>query len=367
MLARLIARTYFLFATVAFFAAPYVLRSQQPDVKSNASNAPVVESGDNEYTEDFTKLSLQGSRFFPLDPALGQRDDDPKLSFTRERWQLFWRPADAIDFYLCKPKGVSKPPVVLYLYSSPGTTERFKSDDWCTSTTADGVAAAGFVSAYTGHRLENRNPKITFFSEFQESLVASVHDVQLILNYLASRGDLDMTRVGMFGQGSGGAIAILASATDSRIKALDLLTPWGDWPQFFAKTRMLTPDARQNYTKPEFLGKVAPLDPVDWLGKVKANSIRLQDVRKTSPMPDGSQERMEAAAPQRVIINQFGDSSALVPHAGALFTWIHGQLHEEQGKAVAVEDSERVHIYPSLAVNPLPPIGLPEKTANTKN
>ena len=31
-----------------------------------------------------------------------------------------------------------------------------------------------------------------------------------------------------------------------------------------------------------------------------------------------------------------------MPHAGALFAWIHEQLREEQGKAVVAEDSERI-------------------------
>src|ERR1035441_1223230 len=51
----------------------------------------------------------------------------------------------------------------------------------------------------------------------QLSLALTVHDVQMVLNYLETRGDLDMSRVGMFGQGSGGAIAVLAAAADSRI------------------------------------------------------------------------------------------------------------------------------------------------------
>jgi cephalosporin-C deacetylase-like acetyl esterase len=55
-----------------------------------------------------------------------------------------------------------------------------------------------------------------FISELQESLATSAHDVQMVLNYLASRNDLDMSRVGMFTAGSGANIAILASAVDAR-------------------------------------------------------------------------------------------------------------------------------------------------------
>jgi len=46
-----------------------------------------------------------------------------------------------------------------------------------------------------------------------------------------TRGDIDMDHVGMWADGSGAAIAILAASVDPRIKALDLLDPWGDWPK----------------------------------------------------------------------------------------------------------------------------------------
>jgi cephalosporin-C deacetylase-like acetyl esterase len=76
--------------------------------------------------------------------------------------------------------------------------------------------------------------KESFLSELQECLATSAHDVQMVLNYLAARGDLDMSRVGMFGQGSRAGIAILASAADPRIKVLDVLDPWGDWPTWIS-------------------------------------------------------------------------------------------------------------------------------------
>ena len=78
-----------------------------------------------------------------------------------------------------------------------------------------------------------------FVSQLQESIAASAHDVQMILNYLAMRGDLDMDHVGMFGDGSGASIAILAAAVDPRIKASDLLDPWGDWPDWIAKSTLI--------------------------------------------------------------------------------------------------------------------------------
>jgi hypothetical protein len=288
--------------------------------------------------------------------VLGERDDKPGMPFVRERWHLLWRPGDPIDVYVVKPRDVEKPPVVLYLYSFPQDTDRFKQDYWCGQTTSGGFAAVGFVSALTGHRLENRALKDDFFNQLPESLGASVHDVEMILNYLASRNDLDMSRVGMLGQGSGGSIAILASSVDPRIKALDVLTPWGDWPIFIAKSTFIPSQDRLDINKPEFLNKVVSLEPMQSLSKVKAQSVRVQDVRRDGHMPDEAQEAMESAVPRTAELDQFGDGAAFVPTAanGKLLEWIKNQLQRDSKSQVALDGSRRVHFYPAKGeTNPL--------------
>src|SRR6202043_3920280 len=134
----------------------------------------------------------------------------------------------------------------------------------------------GFVSALTGQRYHFRPMKQWFISELTESLGSSIHDVQLVLNYLADRGDMDMNHVGMFGMGSGASIAILAAQADSRIKTLDLLDPWGDWPDWLRESPAVPDLERPKYTTEEFLKSVAPLDPVACLPNLRTWSIRLQ-------------------------------------------------------------------------------------------
>jgi hypothetical protein len=155
----------------------------------------------------------------------------------------------------------------------------------------------------------------------------------------------------MLGQGSGGTIAILASAADPRIKTLDLLTPWGDWPTWLTKSAFIPEDERAKYVTPEFLARVAGLDPVQWLPKVKARSVRLQNVRREGGVPDVIQEHLEAAAPDIAEINQFGDGRALVPAAagGKLLEWIKAQLQPDAKPAAAAAREERVHFYPAKA------------------
>jgi hypothetical protein len=276
--------------------------------------------------ENWSSPSLAHSELVPEPPLLAETDDNPQ--FTRELLQVKWRQGDPIDLYVIRPKGVAKPPAVLYLYSYPSEADVFRSDAYCVNVTKNGFAAVGFVSALTGHRYTNRPMKQWFVSELQEALGSSAHDVQMILNYLATRDDLDMSRIGMFGVGSGGTITILAAAADPRIKTIDVIDPWGDWPDWIAKSSLIPEVERANYLKPDFLKKVAPLDPVAWLPQLTSQHVRLQQVLDDSVTPKVVQQRIKAAAPrtaQRVSFHttrQFTDAES----GDRLLRWLKDQV-----------------------------------------
>jgi hypothetical protein len=291
--------------------------------------------------ENWDSLSLADSQLHAEPPVLGETADFP--AFSRELLQVKWRMGDPIDLYVIKPKDVAKPPVVLYLYGYPTETDRFRDNNYCARVTKDGFAAIGFVSALTGPRYHDRPMKEWFVSQLQESLVSSVHDVQMILNYLSGRGDLDTSRVGMFGTGSGGTIAILAAAVDSRIQALDLLDPWGDWPEWLPKSDLVPEEERANFVKPEFLQNVAPFDPVQWLPKLTSQHIRLQHVMNDEDTPKAAKERMELALPQNAQMVRYDNVRQLfsLNAGGRLFQWVKDQLRPPPQPAVQnVQKSE---------------------------
>ena len=272
--------------------------------------------------ESFSTLSLEGSEL-PAEPPLeGGTEKTPQ--YVRDLVRLQWRPNDPIDLYVVRPAGVKNPPVVLYLYSYPSDIDRFKDDRYCQRLVQSGAAAVGFVSALTGYRFANRPLKTWFISELAESLATTVHDVQLILNYLDTRGDLDMSRVGMFGQGSGGAIAILAAATDSRLKALDLFNPLGDWPDWLAKSPLVPKGDRSNYLQPDFLKRLQPLEPVGFLPALKSCAIRIQVMDDEAKATQEAVDKLVAAAPASATIIHYPNGHAMyaVSSNGRMFEWI---------------------------------------------
>jgi hypothetical protein len=189
----------------------------------------------------------------------------------------------------------------------------------------------GFVSAFTGQRNEHRPPKEWFVSELPEAIATTVHDVQMVLNYLDSRKDLDMSRVGMFGQGSGGAIAILAAAADSRLKALDLLDPWGDWPDWLASAPAVPPEERPSYLQPSFLKRLEPLEPVHFLPELKSRGLRIQFVDEYGE-PKEAVRKIQLAAPSAATVRHYSTALELrsVTADGGLFNWISRELTSEQ-------------------------------------
>jgi hypothetical protein len=137
-----------------------------------------------------------------------------------------------------------------------------------------------------------------------------------------------MTRVGMFTQGSGATIGILASAVDPRIKVLDTIDPWGDWPTWLASSPFVPEEERADYVKPEFLKKAAALEPIEWLPKMQAKKFRLQDAIFEPNTPREAKEKLRAAVPAGatgVIYRSPEDFNAIVRDKKGL-EWIQHEL-----------------------------------------
>jgi len=277
-----------------------------------------------------------------------QHDEQP--DFVREVVRVQWRLADPIDLWIIRPKVTGNVPVILYLYNYTDANDRFRDNGWCKWASADGFAAVGFVSALSDYRYKARPMKQWFVSELRESLGSSVHDVQLILNYLADRGDMDMEHVGMFGMGSGATIAILAARADSRIKTLDLLDPWGAWPDWLRESPAVEESERSKYLTPEFLKSVAALDPVVYLPSLKIPSIRLQQTVSEPVTPKIAKERIAAAVPVPTQIVKYMSAGDLLKawKVTGLSGWIKQQMRSQTPKVSSDDDGVALSSHAQL-------------------
>jgi hypothetical protein len=318
--------TAVIFLFVAISLPPGCVGQKITTIDPNAASSKSV--------EDLSKASLSSSQLHADPPELVEKAE--KKDFTREFVAVQWRPGDRIYLYVVLPTKVKKPPVAIYIYGHPSDTDRFQDDGWCERTTSGGYAAVGLVPALTGQRYHDRPMKEWFVSELQEALGKSTHDVQMVLNYLAERGDVDMGSVGVFGVGAGGTIAVMAASVDSRIKAIDLLDPWGDWPVWTQKSGVIPDEERPMYVKPEFLKKVADFDPVKLLPTLKTPHIRLNQLDDGfDSTPEEAKKQMDAVLPATAEHRRFETSVAFygeLASGGRVFDWLKLQLKAPDSK-----------------------------------
>jgi len=141
-----------------------------------------------------------------------------------------------------------------------------------------------------------------------------------------------MDKVAMFGAGSGGTIAVLAASVDRRIKAVDLLDPWGDWPEWMAKSTIVPDGERAAYTKPAFLSRVAPFDPVTVLPTMSDRHVRMQLVSEDPSTPGDALKKLAAAMPKDGVTLRYETAQQLFSSVsgGRLFDWTKDQLRPDK-------------------------------------
>jgi hypothetical protein len=340
-----VVRTLALIVAASFFA-------QFSNAQLEPASPPIADPADTRFRnvrEDWTSPSLSKSHLISVTPLVGQTAKYD--GYTVDLVRVQWRWGDPIDLYIIKPNGVTKPPVILYLNGYPSDTDIFMNEAYQKMATKDGFAAVGFVSALTGHRYHDRPMRKWFLSELQESLATSAHDVQMILDYLDTRGDLDIDRVGMFAQLSGAGIGILASSADPRIKVLDVLDPWGDWPIWMESSPFVPREERADYVKPDYLDKVASLDTLQWLPRIQAKKFRFQQRSYELETPPAAKDKLLASVPANTTVVVYRTKDEFLKAVGEDgnkdVDWLRHELSALPGaatnKAVATKGSAVPH------------------------
>lgn len=297
------------------------------------------EREDEDY-EDWSVPTIKAGMRIQAMPLLETKGD----GFSRQLVEAQWRELDPIDLWIIRPEGIKNPPVILYMYSYPSTNAIYKNDEACKFLVQNGFAAVGLVPALTEHRFHDRPTKEWFVSQMQEALSTSTHDVQMALNYLASTNEFDMTRVGMWGDGAGASVAIMAAAVDQRIKVLDLLNPWGDWPDWLAKSTLIPEAERADYLKPDFLSRLDQLDPVKWLPTLQTQTVRLQLIGTVTVTPPEVRKREQAVVPVSATTVYYADTKTFygqVASKGLGFNWIKEQLGKLPPGPIPVQAPEQ--------------------------
>jgi len=121
---------------------------------------------------------------------------------------------------------------------------------------------------------------------------------------------------------------------------LEALDPWGDWPTWMATSPFVPEDERSQYVKPDFLKKVATLEPVDWLPRIQAKKFRLDHELFDANTPKAVKEKLRAAVPagSSVVLYKNMDEFKAAFQDGKNLEWIQHELQSISVPAVANTD-----------------------------
>lgn len=123
------------------------------------------------------------------------------------------------------------------------------------------------------------------------AVMAEVGRLRAGLELLATRPDVDASRLGLVGHDFGGMLAILAATEETRIRALVVVaaTPrWGDW---FLPFWQIADD------RIDYLRAMRPLDPVERISSVGSAAVLLQFAERDYYIAPMSARELQRAAP----------------------------------------------------------------------
>ncbi|MFY9844126.1 MAG: hypothetical protein WAK23_13530, partial [Terriglobales bacterium] len=100
---------------------------------------------------------------------------------------------------------------------------------------------------------------------------------------------------------------------------------------------------RAEYVKPEFLKKVAGLDPVDWLPKMQAKKFRLDIELFDTNTPTAAREKLRAAVPSgaTVMLYKNMEEFRAAFEDGKNLQWIRHELQSVSESSASSSSASR--------------------------
>jgi cephalosporin-C deacetylase-like acetyl esterase len=235
--------------------------------------------------------------------------DDQRVPLT------IWRPRQC--------GAADKPPVILFLHGLGG--ERSHAGMIVANLVAPlGIAVCAIDAPLHGERkLEGQNLFSADLAQTAQSFRQGVVDNRRALDYLATRGDLDMTRVYLEGTSMGAIMGTLVAAVDERIRAAFLVVGGGNLRELFMQSQHSSARRlREALTAlPETAGGLETFDPAGFAGHISPRPVWMLNGRDDKIIPPVCAEALHSAAqePKRVTWYSGGSGDGHLPPLGVYY------------------------------------------------
>ncbi len=196
---------------------------------------------------------------------------------------------DRINAYLVRPLGVhGRLPAVVYLHGAQGDrTELLVQSTWLA---ARGAIALVITAPSTASQEPAGLKGIPFLKWEQQIQARDVVAVRRAVDLLASRKDVDPSRIGFVGWSSGSHTGGILAGVEPRLRALVLMS--GGVAPVEVYAALARPEQRPSIRL--YMGSV---DPLAFLPKARPGSLFLQDGRQDTIVPRKALVTFAHAAP----------------------------------------------------------------------
>ncbi|MCC7494519.1 MAG: alpha/beta fold hydrolase [Fimbriimonadaceae bacterium] len=242
--------------------------------------------------------------------ALYEKPDTPAMVEVLRTTNEGGTKVDSIEFYSAKDQKVSgylmippsqkKLPVLLALHGLGGSKDDFVQAAPMLAMFGVEMAILALDAQYHGtRRVEGKNV-VGDPQALQAVFTQTVIDYRVAMDYLATRPELDATRVGVAGMSMGAMQGTILTALEPKIKTAMLAVGGGDWisllresPAPFVKA---VRDANPNTDWETLRPLLDPIDPVNFASRLGKRPILLMNATNDEIIPKRCADTLHAAA-----------------------------------------------------------------------
>jgi cephalosporin-C deacetylase-like acetyl esterase len=261
-------------------------------------------------------------RTAPLNATLGAPAEYP--SYIARRVDYNGANGARVPGILHMPKKFDKKaPCVLVQHGYGG--DKSMGSMFATALAPSGIAVFSIDAEYHGDRKKSGKDILSTDAESDaRAFKQTIIDLSRAIDYLASRGDIDMQRIGYIGTSMGSFIGGVLAGVDERVNTAVLIVGGGDWLEFTATSGVSAlATVREHYRasgKPlsEFAYAMRAVEPAAFIHRMSPNPLLMINCSNDKYVPKKTAETLFAAARSPKYIQWFtcdGDVAHIPPVA----------------------------------------------------
>jgi len=216
---------------------------------------------------------------------------------------------------LLLPKGVERPPCVLFMHGAGGSKEN--AAFVAAVMIPQGFAVFATDARLHGERAEEGRSLLSFEGLAGEDrpMINWVIDNRRALDYLEDRGDIDVDHVGLLGVSMGGIFGGVLAGVDDRINATALLVAGGRWQLVAEQSEHPAAAAlRDLESASDAMEQITRIvDPVNFVGHIAPRPILMINGADDRIIPKACAEALHEAASEPKEIHWYEGGHVEIP------------------------------------------------------